>query len=393
MKIPATSPRLRAIYQFTHSPVPRAQKDFRPSSIPGTFSIHSSHKHRGQCPRNALPATQARARQLVTSKESRTLRCAEPAISSKNTKGRLTTDNALFAACESGDSDVAVCLVQELGADICARDERRCTPLHYAASRGDLEVVRFLGQWRGDKSSLGNRNGPNILRLAATNGHRARAHSLVHVKRIGVKLGAKDSNGRTALHNAAQNGHHETVRMLVEHGAKVGIRDRVGSTALHDAAMLGHLDTVRVLAEYGAKVDVIDGLGWSALHIAACSGELELIRVLVRELGADVDSKDAMGSFTPLHGAAGNGQHEAVRLLGKELGASVSFPSGFFTPVHTAAEFGQVETIRVLVGELGADVDAVALGSTPLDIAMSGDHDTIRQLKELGAKLYGDRTA
>ena len=68
-------------------------------------------------------------------------------------------------------------------------------------------MVRFLGQWRGDKSSLGNSNGPNTLRLAATNGHRARARSLL--KRIGVKFGAKDSYGHTALHNAAKNGNHE----------------------------------------------------------------------------------------------------------------------------------------------------------------------------------------
>ena len=57
-----------------------------------------------------------------------------------------SANKALFAACETGDSDVVVCLVRELGADVCARDERRCTPLHYAASRGDLEMVRFLGQ-------------------------------------------------------------------------------------------------------------------------------------------------------------------------------------------------------------------------------------------------------
>ena len=33
-----------------------------------------------------------------------------------------SANKALFAACESGDSAVAVCLVREFGADVCARE-------------------------------------------------------------------------------------------------------------------------------------------------------------------------------------------------------------------------------------------------------------------------------
>ena len=51
---------------------------------------------------------------------------------------------------------------------------------------------------------------------------------------------------------------------------------------------------------------------------------LEVIRVLVKEFGADVDSKDAMGFSTPLHLAVENGRLEVLRVLAilKQLNCS-----------------------------------------------------------------------
>src|SRR5205814_2571898 len=52
----------------------------------------------------------------------------------------------------------------------------------------------------------------------------------------GVDVNAADSNGRTALHGAAQKGYDQVVRILVGHGAKLDVKDRRGFTPL-DAAM------------------------------------------------------------------------------------------------------------------------------------------------------------
>ena len=123
-----------------------------------------------------------------------------------------SANKALFAACESGDSDVVVCLVREFGADVCARDERRCTPLHCAASTGDHEVVRLL------------------------------------VKDLGADVKTKDSELRTPLHFAACRGRLEVMRMLVnELGADVNAWNRNAWTSLHLAASNGHIEATRVL--------------------------------------------------------------------------------------------------------------------------------------------------
>jgi ankyrin repeat protein len=52
----------------------------------------------------------------------------------------------------------------------------------------------------------------------------------------GTDINAVESNGRTALHGAAQKGYDQVVRFLAERGAKLDIKDRRGFTPL-DAAM------------------------------------------------------------------------------------------------------------------------------------------------------------
>ena len=52
----------------------------------------------------------------------------------------------------------------------------------------------------------------------------------------GTDIDAVESNGRTALHGAAQKGYDQVVRFLAERGANLQIKDRRGFTPL-DAAM------------------------------------------------------------------------------------------------------------------------------------------------------------
>ena len=80
---------------------------------------------------------------------------------------------ALFAACESGDSDVAVCLVKEFGVDIETSEFMNDgeTPLYSAASYGHHEVIRALAKECGAKVDSKSIFGNTPLHIAAQNGH------------------------------------------------------------------------------------------------------------------------------------------------------------------------------------------------------------------------------
>ena len=63
------------------------------------------------------------------------------------------------------------------------------------------------------------------------------------------------NSGATPLWVAAENGHLDVVRHLVEGGADKDQAKISGATPLHIAAENGHLDVVRYLAEVGADKD------------------------------------------------------------------------------------------------------------------------------------------
>ena len=121
--------------------------------------------------------------------------------------------------------------------------------------------------------------------------------------------------GATALYEAAENGHSEVVRLLLEAGAKIEPsplgRLFMQRTALHVAAAKGHFDVVRLLLEEGAEKDAGDS-EWrrTALHVAAQNGHSNVVKLLLMA-GVDKDVANEY-AYTALHLAAREGHSEVV---------------------------------------------------------------------------------
>ncbi|KAF8275984.1 hypothetical protein TcYC6_0014530 [Trypanosoma cruzi] len=64
-------------------------------------------------------------------------------------------------------------------------------------------------------------------------------------------IGAKDEQGRTAVHLAAANGHIGILEMLMEFGPSPDVPNHEGNTALHFAALNNQLEAARRLLEWG----------------------------------------------------------------------------------------------------------------------------------------------
>ncbi|KAL6230238.1 hypothetical protein BDW75DRAFT_234563 [Aspergillus navahoensis] len=130
----------------------------------------------------------------------------------------------------------------------------------------------------------------------------------------GADVDSKDSRySRTPLSWAAENGHEEVVRLLIQTG-----RDsQYGQTPLSWAAQHGHWQVVMLLID-SEKVDVDskDSMyGRTPLSWTAGNGHEEVVRLLIQTGRVDVDSKDSEYGRTPLSWAAENGHEEVVSLL------------------------------------------------------------------------------
>ena len=124
--------------------------------------------------------------------------------------------------------------------------------------------------------------------------------------------------GNTPLHVAAYHNHADAVLVLLASGADMDARDEDGGTALHDAAEGGAENSVRVLIESGKSAVELgpDGINRNnmdtnarnftnrtALHEATTP---EVAALLLDNGGAKLNAVDVDG-FTPLHRAAARG--------------------------------------------------------------------------------------
>jgi ankyrin repeat protein len=166
-------------------------------------------------------------------------------------------------------------------------------------------------------------------------------------------LGYAENSG-TPLMAAAERGHAEPCRALLDAGAKVNVRNANGSTALMHAAAPGHREVVRLLLDAGAAVDTADKQGRNALQVAAWAGHADVVQALL-DAGASPNHKDG-GNRTPvLMWAAWQRHHDVVRRLikaGADLEATDKFGN---TSLITAVEYADLAMVQLLL-KAGANV-------------------------------------
>lgn len=124
-------------------------------------------------------------------------------------------------------------------------------------------------------------------------------------------------DGSTPLYWAA-DGDPAIVQQLIDHGASVGAeRPSNGSTSLHEAAEAGNVEGLRLLlkTDLGPHLGTFDYVSRTPLHCAVASGSVECARLLI-EAGCDVNANDeASIGDTALHDAVRAGNLQMVELL------------------------------------------------------------------------------
>lgn len=229
----------------------------------------------------------------------------------------------------------------------------RATPLHCAASVGNLTSLRLLLKAGADVNA--GLAGRSAL-------HYAVQSTAIDCVRELLKAGANPNTPQvyteTPLHVAAAIGSAACIRLLLEHGANVLVQfGPRKTTALHLAAEDENAECSKLLLDAGAEINAQNHRHQTPLHIAALSQSGETLELLLQR-GADPNAEDTDGR-TPLHSAIVKIYRscECVRLL-LDAGANVNKPDAFgYTPLHIAA-LNEISSCVYLLLTYGGDVTA-----------------------------------
>jgi uncharacterized protein len=338
----------------------------------------------------------------------------------------------LHLAIEAGNAALTSRLL-EAGADAAAIDRAGETPLMLAARVGDAEMTRMLLEHGAAVTARDAHFGQTALMIAAREGHLATARVLLSAgadvdaqtrpeaaprfippsespeglsRGAGIiRAGWPDGRGKrfpaggskTPLLYATREGHLETARLLIEHGASLELADGNGVTPLINAIINAsvfrvnrtgtsdHLKVAQLLLDAGAEVNAVDWYGETPLWAAVDVRNLELGRD-----GNDRNVRDEAFALIERMLEAGadpnarTREHPHERRFILVVVGSVSWVDlTGQTPFLRAAAAGDVDVMRLLLAH-GADPNiATNGGTTPLMVA-AGVNWAVAETFDLG---------
>ncbi|KAJ5217216.1 hypothetical protein N7468_010224 [Penicillium chermesinum] len=182
-------------------------------------------------------------------------------------------------------------------------------PIHVAAVKGYARIVQLLVDYNAPTLEE-SASGQTALHLAAERGHHDVCEILLkHDKQLprsawdrlfgpSLEVHAKDEVGNTAFALAVEKGFHQTVDVFLRyHPELANTSNRWKELNFHLAVESGHIKTVEAFLNNGANVDMKGKEGRRALHVA----------VARHSLGYSIDGKaDAMIDCLLEHGAIAN---------------------------------------------------------------------------------------
>lgn len=121
-------------------------------------------------------------------------------------------------------------------------------PVHEAAAKGDIILVRALLTGNSELVNSQDENGASPLHWAADKNQQAVAEFLLANK---ADVNARKKNGVTPLHVAVALGRKEIVELLIANGADINAQDNIGRTPIICAKKNGQIAITKLLIARG----------------------------------------------------------------------------------------------------------------------------------------------
>ncbi|CAG9982604.1 unnamed protein product [Clonostachys byssicola] len=216
----------------------------------------------------------------------------------------------LHLACTDGWLDIAEYLLADCPEQIHGVDCNGFTPLHLASQSGNLDLIKLLLNY--DPFTVVSINEST----SADQSSRSQQHPELTIVTDDVNV--RNKMGWTPLHSAANSGHHDAVKLLLENGADHSISDNSGWTPLQSASFYGHTQVIELLLEQpGCEPLKADAAGRTALFIAASQGHHQIVNKLLAlpVMNTDIILQRDIYNSTPLCAAMRNGYYKTAAEL------------------------------------------------------------------------------
>mmetsp|Transcript_89081 Transcript_89081/g.237723 ORF Transcript_89081/g.237723 Transcript_89081/m.237723 type:complete len:304 (+) Transcript_89081:129-1040(+) len=185
----------------------------------------------------------------------------------------------LHVVCAAGEIDYVKALL-DANADVEALDANKRTP---------MDITTDISCRNEIEKALALRRGWTHLMVAACWADVEKLRFLI--AQCGENLDQQNTDGRAAIHLAAERGNTEVISILVEAKANIHLQDRSLLSPIALAASSGQAEAIRALVAVQADVSCTARFGRLPLHRAAERGQAGAARALV-DSGADVDATD-----------------------------------------------------------------------------------------------------
>jgi uncharacterized protein len=272
------------------------------------------------------------------------------------------------------------------GASVRRPNKDGWTPIHWAASYGQPDIIKLLLAKGADINAL-DAEGKTPLDVVADpplpNSLLQARDCADYLLAHGARVGGTSANGKRPLAGvdrelfmAAIAGNAEGVRQAVARGAHVNLRDSLSRSPLIWAAELGRLEASKALLDNRADLELADYASRTPLHAAAEGGFPKLVELLLAR-GANINATDQWSRRTPL-GVVADAETAVVLL---RAGANANNPDLLCLAIFR----GDGKLVELLLS-YGADTNAKCGSDTPLLSAIGSEKwDIVSILLDHGA--------
>lgn len=282
-------------------------------------------------------------------------------VNSSDNSSRYETTPLLYAI-SNGNLEIIKLLVDS-GADVNKADITGLTPLMMASSTGKIDVVSYLIK-KGTKVKAVDNKGYTSLSYAIVNDN-IEGVDLLLKQGLSFKKHYDGFYGMSDLMLAAENNSIKVAQKIIDKTDLINVYDEENRSAVYYAVKKNNYEVVKLLIENGARVE-------SELSQAVANNNYDMCKMLL-ENGAS--TKDLLSFSADIRNL------EIAELL-IYYGANVNEGS-IYTPLEAAIEHGNFELVKLLFeNEARGELDDLLVRSFH-----SGNLEIVKYLLDRGARV------